>query len=88
MRSLIILFSECGDLLGCSVCGALSHYVQNVETYQTVQYAESYHIMFRMWRPIKLFSMRSLILCLECGDLLDSSVCGALSYYVQNVKTY
>lgn len=48
MRSLIILFSECGDLLGCSVCGALSHYVQNVETYQTVQYAESYHIMFRM----------------------------------------
>lgn len=40
--------------------------------------------MFRMWRPIRLFSMRSLIiLCSECEDLLDCSVCGAFSYYVQ-----
>jgi len=29
-----------------------------------------------------------IILCSECEDLLDSSVCRALSYYVRNVKTY
>jgi len=61
MRSLIILFSECGDLLDCSVYGALSYYVQNMKTYETVQYAESYHTTFRMWRSMRLFSMRSVI---------------------------
>ena len=88
-RSLIVLCSECRDLLGCSVRAALSYYVQNVETYQAVQYAQPYRTMFRMYRPIRLFSMRSLIvLCSECGDLLNCSVCAALSYYVQNVETY
>ena len=46
MRNLIILFSECGDLLDCSVCGVLSYYVQNVKIYETVQYAECYRTKF------------------------------------------
>jgi hypothetical protein len=79
IRSLIILCSECGDLLDCSVCGVLSYYVQNVKSYETVQYAKPYHNMFRM---------SHIILCSVCGDLLDCSVCGVLSYYVQNVKSF